>query len=72
MSTRHLHIAIDGMSCDGCVRSVTKVLQRLPGLAVGEVRVGAAEVDVEDGQASDEQVRAAIEKAGFTVRALSA
>ena len=38
---RSLTIEIDGMSCDGCVASVTKVLSRVPGVRVDGVAVGA-------------------------------
>ena len=70
--TRNLLIAIEGMSCDGCVRSVTNVLERLPGVAVTNVTVGAAEVGLEAGKATEEDLRGAVEKAGFSVRAITA
>jgi copper chaperone CopZ len=67
MTERTLSIDIDGMSCDGCVASVTKVLGRLPGAHVERVAVGSARVAVADGT-SDQDVVRAIEKAGFTAR----
>ncbi len=57
-------IKIGGMTCDGCVRSVSNVLSKVPGVRVREVKVGSATVDV-DGDATP--AKAAIEKAGFTV-----
>ena len=35
---------IDGMSCGGCVRSVTNVLKALPGVEVDSVTVGGAQL----------------------------
>ncbi len=77
MSERTLSIEIDGMSCDGCVASVTRVLSRLPGVRVLKVAVGSAQVAVDaptgdvDATASRERdLAGAIEKAGFTTRGI--
>ena len=64
---RSLTIEIDGMSCGGCVASVTKVLSRVPGVRVDDVTVGSARVTLEDDVAPTDVARA-IEKAGFTPR----
>ena len=56
---------IDGMTCDGCAKAVTRALQRV---ASGrEVRVDRAQNRVEiSGAPVDEAVlRAAVEEAGF-------
>jgi copper chaperone len=62
---------IVGMSCGHCVQSVTKALAAVPGLVVGKVAVGSAEVTVE----SEESVKLAIkamDEAGFEAEASSA
>jgi copper chaperone CopZ len=66
MSERTLSIDIGGMSCDGCVNSVTRVLSRLPGVRVSGVTVGNARVSAPD-TVPDASLTAAIEKAGFRV-----
>lgn len=53
-----------GMSCDGCVKSVTKAIQlAIPGATV-EVNLDAKEVSVEGGD-DNETIQQAVEKAGF-------
>jgi len=60
---------IGGMSCGGCVTSVTKVLRAVPGIEPLQVEVGQATVRIDSSQATPDQARAAIERAGFTVSA---
>ena len=61
-------LQVDGMSCDGCVRSVTKSLQSVDGNATVEVDLPSKKVRVET-QASLDAVKSAISDAGFDVRA---
>jgi copper chaperone CopZ len=64
-SVMPIEVAIRGMTCDGCVRSLEKVLER-EGLASVTVELGVARVP--DARAGDlAQVKNAIEKAGFEV-----
>ncbi len=60
-------IKVDGMSCGGCVASVTKVLSELPGVAKAEVVLepGQATVEFDAGQVSRATLCATIEDAGF-------
>ena len=62
-------MTVKGMTCGGCVASVTRVLKALPG--VGEVEVtlqpGAAKVSFDPARAAMPALRAAIEDAGFDV-----
>jgi copper chaperone CopZ len=64
---RSLAIEIEGMSCDGCVASVTRVLSRLAGVRVDRVTVGSARVTLDDTATTADLVRA-IEKAGFKAK----
>jgi copper chaperone CopZ len=66
--TRNLSLEIQGMSCDGCVASVKRVLSRLPGAAVKSVTVGAASVVLEDDSVTDADLVQAIDKAGYSAR----
>ncbi len=60
-------LKVKGMSCGGCVKSVTNVLQGLPGVAKAEVSLekGEAVVDYDAGKVGREQMAAAIADAGF-------
>jgi copper ion binding protein len=60
-------IKVDGMSCGGCVASVTKVLSELPGVAKAEVVLdpGQATVEYDAAQVDRAALCAAIEDAGF-------
>lgn len=61
-------ISVTGMSCDGCERNVETALRNLDGVNRVEADHEADTVDVvlEDG-ASDGDVNAAIERAGYDV-----
>lgn len=61
----HISIQIDGMSCGGCVNSVRSALARIPGVQVDQVKVGIATVAYDPAMTDPEQLRVAIEKAGF-------
>lgn len=58
-------VAIDGMHCDACVRRVTHALDELPGVRVSSVTIGTAHVMAEP--PCEEEIRSAIQKAGFTM-----
>ncbi|HZV55818.1 MAG TPA: cation transporter [Rhodocyclaceae bacterium] len=60
-------LKVSGMSCGGCVKSVTSVLEALPGVAKAEVSLekGEATVAYEAGKVSREQMAQAIDDAGF-------
>jgi copper chaperone len=64
-------LKVQGMTCGGCVASVTRVLKAIPG--VNEVAVtltpGAAEVGYDPAQTGIPALRAAVEGAGFDVAA---
>ena len=60
-------LKVGGMSCGGCVKSVTTVLQALPGVAKAEVSLekGEAKVDFEAGEVTRAAMVQAIDAAGF-------
>lgn len=61
-------LQVEGMSCGGCVRSVTKSVQTVDGNAKVEVDLASKTVRV-DSQASLDEVRSAIADAGYPVSA---
>lgn len=61
-------IKIEGMTCGHCTSAVEKALARVPGVtAVIRVSLENGEAQIE-GEASPDQLIAAIEEEGFTAR----
>ncbi|MCK0506257.1 heavy-metal-associated domain-containing protein [Aromatoleum anaerobium] len=60
-------IRVEGMSCGGCVRSVTAALKSLPGVTDADVSLESAQARVQYDPAtvSEQQLREAVEDAGF-------
>ncbi len=59
-------VRIEGMSCQHCVLAVQKALNRVPGITLQVVRIGAVVYSAPDTERVLEQVRAAITEAGYT------
>jgi copper chaperone len=55
---------ISGMSCGGCVNSLTRVLRTVPGIEPLKVEVGKASLRLDDTVPAG-AVKAAVERAGF-------
>jgi len=64
-------INVKGMTCGGCVASVTRVLKTIPGVADVAVTLqpGQAKVSYDPARTSQAALRAAIENAGYDVDA---
>ena len=62
-------LGIEGMTCGGCVSSITKVLQALDGVAKAEVSLEkkCAVVDYDPAKVGLEQFKRSVEEAGFEV-----
>ena len=60
---------VQGMSCGGCVASVTRVLKATPGVQSASVQLepGRADVTYDPARASVDDLRRAIEDAGYAV-----
>jgi len=57
---------ISGMSCGGCVNSLTRVLTSVPGIEPIKIEVGKAELRLA-GQVTSQTVKDAVARAGFEV-----
>jgi copper chaperone len=57
---------IAGMSCGGCVNSLTRVLKAVPGIEPIKIEVGKAQLRLADNVTS-QAVRDAVGRAGFEV-----
>ncbi|CAA9556067.1 MAG: Lead, cadmium, zinc and mercury transporting ATPase; Copper-translocating P-type ATPase [uncultured Thermomicrobiales bacterium] len=70
--TQEISLPITGMTCASCVRRVEKALARVEGVAASGVNLATekATVAYDPAVVRPEQLRAAVEKAGYGVRSL--
>lgn len=70
MSTEKTTIQVGGMTCGGCVRHVTRALRAKPGVREVEVKLeeGVACVAFDPEESTREELRTAIEEAGYEAR----
>ena len=61
-------MAIDGMTCQMCVKHVTKALNGVSGLTIKDVSVGSAVVEYDPAAIPDDWIRNAIRDAGYEAR----
>ena len=66
MSTTEKTFTIQGMSCGGCVNSLTRVLKAVPGIEPIKIEVGKAQLRLND-PATSQTVMEAVNRAGFAV-----
>jgi copper chaperone len=64
-----INLKVQGMTCGGCVASVTRVLKATPGVADAVVRLDArdATVTYDPARTGPDALRSAIENAGYDV-----
>ena len=65
MSIKKETLKINGMSCGGCVKSVTRALEQTEGVTVEHVEIGLADITYDPDQVTPEAVAEAIDEAGF-------
>jgi len=66
MNTIEKTFTIQGMSCGGCVNSLTRVLKSVPGIEPIKIEVGKARLRLDE-RATSQTVKVAVERAGFEV-----
>ena len=60
---------VDGMTCDHCVKAVSDEIGKLEGVTGVDVELATGSVTVaSDGGVADDDVRAAVDEAGYEVR----
>lgn len=71
--TSSIELKVEGMTCQGCVRSVEKRLSGVAGVAGAAVDLaaGKAVVQYDDSRAKAEDLVAAVEQIGFHATALT-
>ena len=58
-------LKIEGMSCQHCVARVKKAIDALAGVSGSDVSVGSAAVTFDESKLKREDIKAAVEKAGY-------
>lgn len=66
----NLSLKITGMHCGACVRRVTSALEKVPGVRLGVVEVGSANLQYDPAQSDKQAIKSAVEKIGFEVESL--
>ena len=61
-----LHLTIEGMSCEHCVRAVRGRLERTEGVKVDDVTIGSAVVAFDPERTSIDDIEEAIADEGYT------
>ena len=67
MSAIEKTYTIEGMSCGGCVNSLTRVLKSVPGIEPVKVEVGRAVLRFDPALITADTIKAAVDRAGFSV-----
>ena len=67
-------LKVGGMTCGGCVSSVTKALRAVDGVkdVAVSLQAGEARIQFDENATSPERLRAAVERAGYDVQERSA
>lgn len=66
MDKERIALAIEGMTCEHCVRAVRGRLERMRGVDVEQVAIGSATVRVDPGTTSVADLQDAISDEGYT------
>ena len=61
-----VHLTIEGMTCQHCVRAVRGALEKLPDVEVESVDIGSATVRYDPQRVTDDAVADAIADEGYT------
>ena len=67
-TSANIKLVVGGMACEGCVSSVKKVLERVPGVTAAEVSLDPAQALV-SGSAKAVDLIKAVEAAGYEAKA---
>jgi copper chaperone len=61
-----LHLVIEGMTCQHCVRAVDGRLRKTPGVEVTQVTIGSADVRYDPARTNVDDIAEAIADEGYT------
>ncbi len=66
---KSLTLHIEGMSCGHCVDAVRRALVELPGVEVGSIQLGRADLRYDERALELARIEAAVAEAGYPARA---
>jgi copper chaperone len=66
--TETVELAIEGMSCDHCVRAVQDALRGVPGVTIDRVVIGRATITYDPTQTTLDEVLDAVADEGYTAQ----
>jgi copper chaperone CopZ len=71
--TKRILLKIQGMECPNCAMILERIEDKLKGVLMAEASYHKAQMVVEfyEGQVSEEQIRAEVQRMGYTVAAIS-
>jgi copper chaperone len=61
-----LHLTIEGMTCEHCVRAVEGRLRKTPGVQVERVKIGSADLHYDPARTNLDQIADVIADEGYT------
>jgi copper chaperone len=61
-----VHLTIEGMTCEHCVRAVDGRLRRTPGVKVDRVEIGAADLEFDPATTNVDEISEVIADEGYT------
>ena len=62
-----VHLNIEGMTCEHCVRAIDTRLRKTPGVQVDKVVVGAVDLHYDQSKISLDEISELISDEGYTV-----
>lgn len=67
MNSIEKNLTISGMTSGGCVNSLTRVLNSVPGVEPLKIEVGKAQLRIDADRVSSQSLKDAVARAGFEV-----
>ncbi len=62
---RQITLRIGGMSCGHCLNAVNAALRGVPGVEIGSVQMGRAEVTYDESRVEEGRIIEAVREAGY-------
>jgi copper chaperone CopZ len=63
-------ITIKGMSCGHCIHSVNKEFGTMEGITINSIKIGSADVTIDESKVTNQALQRAVEEAGYSILAI--